>query len=345
LLRFARNDILLFMIEAILLMAAQAAEGEFPTFKDWTAGCDNGRSCMGVGQYNPANFDLASVVLERGPLAGDVPKIWFRSEGGPVVDLQADGKRLGVKLSADADDYAITVDPASVPLVVEAMKSAKSLIPVRGDGKPSFPLSVSGASAAMRWIDEQQKRAGTVTALVATGPAPASAVPHPPPLPVVAQAVPSGALGKPLTNAEVARIQEEHAECTDEDLDGKVQYGRLDSRTTLAIVTVVCGSGAYNFYGIPMLLRDDGTRAVADVGKHDEGDVTMNLSWDDKARLLTSYFKGRGIGDCGASTDWAWDGARFRVVQEKAMGECQGAIAWIPYYRARVVPAQSSPRP
>lgn len=323
---------------SLALIAAQSPNGEFPAFKDWTAGCDNGRACMGVGQYNPSNFDLASVVLERGPLPGDIPKIWFRSEGGPVVDLQADGKRLGAKLNSDADEDTITVDPASVPLVVEALRSARSLIPVRGDGKPSFPLSISGASAAMRWIDEQQKRVGTVTALVATGSAPASAVPPPPPLPVVTQALPSGPLGKPLTNEQIAAIQEEHAECTDEDLDDKVQYARIDSRTTLAIVTAVCGSGAYNFYGIPMLLRDDGTSEVADLGKHDEGDVTMNLSWDGKARLLTSYFKGRGIGDCGASTDWAWDGSRFQVVQEKAMGECQGAIAWIPYYRARVVP-------
>jgi hypothetical protein len=208
---------------------------------------------------------------------------------------------------------------------------------MRGDGQPSWPLSVSGASAAMRWMDEQQKRVGTVTALVATGPAPASAVPAPPPLPVVTQAVPSGALGKPLTKEQVAAIQEEYAECTDEDLDNKVEYARIDSRTTLAIVTAVCGSGAYNYYGIPMLIRDDGTREHADLDK-DEGDITMNLSWDDKTHVLSSYFKGRGLGDCGGGNDWVWDGTRFRVILQKAMGECQGAIAWIPYYRARVVP-------
>jgi uncharacterized protein DUF1176 len=327
------------MIGGLFILAAAAASAdEFPTFKDWVAGCDNGRSCMGVGQFNSSNFDLASVVLERGPRPGDVPKIWFRSEGGPVVDLQADGKRLGVKVTADADDYAITVDPASVPVVVEALKSARSLIPVRGDGQPSFPLSISGASAAMRWIDEQQKRVGTVTALVATGAAPASTVPPPPPLPVVPQAVPSGPLGKPLTKEQIAAIQEEHADCTDDDLDDKVAYGRLDSRTTLAIVTAVCGSGAYNYYGIPMLLRDDGTREIADLDKEEEGDVTMNLSWDDKTHVLSSYFKGRGLGDCGGSTEWVWDGTRFRVILEKAMGECLGAIAWIPYYRARAVP-------
>ena len=322
-----------------LAAAASAADGEFPTFKDWTVGCDNGRSCMAVGQYNPSNFDLASVVVERGPLADDFPSIWFRNEDdSDVIDLAADGKRLGVRLSKDADDYTISVEPGSAAEVIAAMTSASTLVPVRADGKKSSPLSISGASAALRWMDEQQKRAGTVTALVAKGAAPASAVPAAPPLPVVTAAVASGALGKPLTDAEIAKIQEEHAGCTDEDLSDKVAYGRLDSRTTLAIVTAVCGSGAYNFYGIPMLLRDDGTREVADVGKHDEGDVTMNLSWDESARLLTSYFKGRGIGDCGASTDWAWDGARFRVVEEKAMGECLGAIAWIPYYRARVVP-------
>ena len=323
------------MIVALAFVAA--AEEPFPTFKDWTAGCDNGRSCMAVGQYNPANFDLASVVVERGPLPGDVPVIWFRSEGGPVIDLQADGKRLGVKLTTDADDYAVTVDPASAPAVIDALKSAGALIPVRGDGKSSFPLSISGASAAMRWIDEQQKRAGTVTALVAKGPKPASAVPAPPPLPVVTSVRPAGAIGKPLTNEEVAKIQEEHAECTDDDLSDKVAYGRLDSRTTLAIVTAICGSGAYNYYGIPMLLRDDGTREVADMGPTEEGDTLMNLSWDESTRMMSSYFKGRGIGDCGAGSDWVWDGTRFQVVKERAMGECLGAIAWIPYYRARVV--------
>ena len=326
------------MIVPILLLAAAAADDEeFVTFKDWTAGCDNGRSCMAVGQYNPANFDLASVVVERGPLPGDVPVIWFRSEGGPVIDLQADGKRLGVKLTTDADEDAVAVDPASAPVVIDAMKSAGALIPVRGDGKPSYPLSISGASAAMRWMDEQQHRVGTVTALVAKGAKPASAVPAPPPLPVVTSVRPAGPVGKPLTNEEVAKIQEEHAECTDDDLSDKVAYGRLDSRTTLAIVTAVCGSGAYNFYGIPMLIRDDGTREVADMGPAEEGDTMMNLSWDDSTRTMSSYFKGRGIGDCGAGTDWVWDGTRFQVVKERAMGECLGAIAWIPYYRARVV--------
>ena len=328
------------MFGALLLLAAAAAEVPLVTFKDWVAGCDNGRSCMAVGQFNAENFDLASVVVERGPLPGDVPVIWFRSEGGPVVDLQADGKRLGVKLTADADEFVVTVDPASVPVVIGALKSARSLIPVRGDGKPSFPLSINGASAAMRWIDDQQKRVGTVTALVATGSKPGSAVPPPPPLPVVVRAVPSGPLGKPLSDADIRKIQEEYAECTDDDLSDTVEYARIDAHTTLAIVNAICGSGAYNYFGIPMLLRDDGTRAYADMGPREEGDPFMNLAWDDKSGLLSSYFKGRGIGDCGGGADYAWDGKRFQTVKQTIMGECLGAIAWIPIFRAKVVPAR-----
>lgn len=324
------------MLSALLLFAA-AQPGPLVTFKDWTVGCDNGRSCMAVGQFNPQNFDLASIVVERGPAADELPLIWFRNEDGSrVVDLAADGRRLGVKLFTDSDEFIVSVDLDSASKVVAAITSAKTLVPVRADGKKAFPLSISGASAALRWMDEQQKRAGTVTALVAKGAKPASAVPPPPPLPVAAAARPAGAVAKPLSNADIAKIQQEYAECTDEDLADKVEYARIDSRTTLAIVTAVCGSGAYNYYGIPMLLRDDGSRELADLDK-DEGDLTMNLSWDDQNHLLSSYFKGRGLGDCGGGNDWAWDGRRFVVVKTTLMDECLGAISWIPVYRAKVV--------
>ena len=328
------------MILALLMVAAAADADPLVTFKDWTAGCDNGRACMAVGQFNAENFELASVVLQRGPLAGDQPVIWFRQED-KIVDLAADGQRLNVKLNPDSDDFILTVDPASTPKVLAALKSAKSLVPVEADGKKGMPLSISGATAAMRWIDVQQKRVGTVTALAATGDKPASSVPAPPPLPTVPQAVPSGPLAKKLTDAEIKAIQEEYAECSDdEDLQDKVDYARIDAHTTLAIVTAICGSGAYNYYGIPLLIADNGKRTEAAFEKHEESDLTMNLSWDGKANVLSSYFKGRGIGDCGGGTDWVWDGKMFRIIKETAMSECLGAIAWIPVFRARPVPAR-----
>lgn len=322
---------------AVLLFAAAASTDPLVTFKDWTAGCDNGRTCRAVGQYNPDNFELASVVLDRGPLRGDQPSFWFRDDGEPVVDLAADGRKLGVRLTKNDEEVTFNVAPESMPAVIAALRSATKLMTVRSDGKPGTQLSIAGASAAMRWIDDQQRRAGTVTALVATGPKPASAVPAPPPLPTVRQAIGVGPLGKPLTKAQIKAIQEEYADCSDDDLDDKVEYARIDARTTLAIVIAVCGSGAYNYYSMPMLLRAGRKPVLADLGE-EEGDPAMNLSWDAKTRVMSSYFKGRGIGDCGGGTDWVWDGAKFRVVGQRMMDECLGAIAWITYFRARPVP-------
>ena len=118
---------------AFLLAAAATTADPLVTFKDWTAGCDNGRACMAVGQYNEKNYELASVVVERGPLPGDVPKIWFRQEQSPIVDLAADGRRLGLTLKPDADDWAVFVDPVSLPAMIAALTSASKLVPIRQD--------------------------------------------------------------------------------------------------------------------------------------------------------------------------------------------------------------------
>jgi hypothetical protein len=50
--------------------------------------------------------------------------------------------------------------------------------------------------------------------------------------------------------------------------------------------------------------------------------TVVNGMW--KNGLLTSYDKGRGVGDCGVSASYAWDGTRFRLVEQAAMQECRG---------------------
>ena len=87
------------------------------------------------------------------------------------------------------------------------------------------------------------------------------------------------------------------------------------------------------------MIRDSGQRVLATFEGQTEGDTIMNMAWDDKTHVLSTSFKGRGIGDCGGSTDYVWDGKIFRPVEEAMMDECLGAIAWIPTFRARAVPA------
>ena len=309
--------------------------GELKTFKDWTVGCDNGRACHGVGQYSAENMDLISVSISRGAGATDAPKIWFRLQDSPAIDLAADGKRLGVSFVNDEENQ--TVAAGSAARVIDAFRTAGKVELVGAGGKVIGQLSSLGASAAMLYMDEQQRRIDTVTALVRKGAKPASAVPRPPALPMVRRAAGSGGPLRKLTAAQVRQIQQANAECTDDDVSDKVEYARLDAHTTLAIVNAICASGAYNFYSIPILIRDNGKREVAKFEGREADDLTMNMTWKSKERLLDSYFKGRGIGDCGGGSDWAWDGARFRLVRSRMMDECLGATEWITTFRARVV--------
>jgi hypothetical protein len=70
------------------------------------------------------------------------------------------------------------------------------------------------------------------------------------------------------------------------------------------------------------------------MGEGNDPDLT-NGGWDAKTRTLSSYAKGRGIGDCGVSQTYAWDGTRFRLIDQNVMGECRGSIDYITVWTAR----------
>ena len=53
--------------------------------------------------------------------------------------------------------------------------------------------------------------------------------------------------------------------------------------------------------------------------------------------LVTSYAKGRGLGDCGVTQGFVWDGHRLRLVEQRAMGECRGNPDYLTVWRATVV--------
>lgn len=206
--------------------------------------------------------------------------------------------------------------------------------------------SLAGSGAALRYMDARQGRAGTVTALIAGGPLAASAVKAAPSLPVI-KSVPivAGVSAPPLWREELARAGK-LAGCT-EEMDQGPEVERHPLSRTQTLVLIPCGSGAYNMNSVPLIATGIAGRRTFTVARFDfapgfaveAGPAMLVNAGFEPARLeLSSYAKGRGIGDCGSAETYVWDGAMFRLIDASAMGECRGAWKWITTWRATVLP-------
>ena len=57
---------------------------------------------------------------------------------------------------------------------------------------------------------------------------------------------------------------------------------------------------------------------------------------DSNPTSLSSFYKGRGIGDCGTMASWTWTGSKFRLSSYAMMPECRGVNSddWITLWRS-----------
>lgn len=334
------------MIAIALLLAAAAMPqpAELRTFQDWTVGCDNGRACQAVALM-PENWpdEALTMSVRRGAEAGALPAVAF--DLGAVsnaASVSADGKRLPARLiGADGETR---VAPADTAALIAALRSAGQLRLQGADGKSLGVVSLKGASAALLYMDEQQRRLGTPTALVRPG---TRAPEGPPPqLPVVVARPVSSARPLALTAAGLAALRKRYG-CTIDEVGGpdEAESAALGPAETLLLLA--CGSGAYNVSNVPFVLRRSGGGAVRaaladfdaqeDWWAEERKPMLINAGWDAERGLLTSFSKGRGLGDCGTAASYAWDGRAFRLVEQAEMSECRGSVDYITTWRARVV--------
>lgn len=328
----------------LLLLAAAAAPqpAELKTFTDWTVGCDNGRACHAVGLM-PESWpeDGLTMSVRRGPEAGARPMIAFEAaeETGAVM-VAADGTLLPLRLAVDKDGM-MAVAAADAPALVAAMRRAGQFELRKADGTPVGRVSLKGASAALLYIDAQQRRAGTVTALVRPGPA--TAVPPPPALPKVV--APAGSSRKVvLRDNQIAALRKRFG-CTIDEVGGPDEE-EVHALGRDTFVLLACGSGAYNVSHVPIVVPLKGGVAAARTAAFDSSErwwqdegkpVLINAGFDPATGILSSFAKARGLGDCGTGRDYVWDGARFRLTSQIEMGECRGSRDYISTWRAAVV--------
>ncbi|HEX8262414.1 MAG TPA: DUF1176 domain-containing protein [Allosphingosinicella sp.] len=333
------------MILPLLLAAAAAAPqpAEIKTFQDWTVGCDNGAACHAVALM-PEDWpdDGLTMSVRRGPEAGAQPVLAFElGADSNAASVSADGKRLAVRLVGSEGQTKVA--PADTAAMIAVLRSASRLDLQSADGKPLGQVSLKGASAALLYMDEKQRRTGTATALVRPGTRPASG--SPPPLPVVAAAPLSSAPPLALSRAALAALRRKHG-CTLDEVGGPEEAETGTMTRTETLLLLACGSGAYNVSYVPFVLRRGRGGVGAELAAFDvkepwwaeEGKpMLINAGWDKERGLLMSYSKGRGLGDCGTTAAYAWDGRAFRLVEQAEMGECRGSTDYITTWRAKVV--------
>lgn len=294
--------------------------GTLKTFGDWTVGCDNTLRCE--------LRSLATAADEGGAAAVAIAR-----EAGP------DG-RISFDASTDEQDgLAAEVEGSaarSPAALVAAMANGHRMIARAARGV--FSVSLAGASAALRYTDAVQGRAGTVTALVAKGPKPAGSVPAAPAPPVIASVAPVGAAAT-ASAGQLAAMRK--AAACDGAMADAPEFHAMGGGTTLVLLP--CSSGAYNVLETLFLLDGNGFRppdADAPVGFAETGadgpriPTVVNGAWKDG--VLTSHAKGRGLGDCGVSQEFVWDGRRLRLSRQREMGECRGNVDFITTWRADV---------
>ncbi len=304
------------------------------TFRDWVVGCDNGLTCTAVALGpDGADFPMLRVVVTRSA-GGALPRVIVDSNDdiAAPATITIDGK--SVANGGRAGDGGVMFTGEEAGRLIDAIANGKAGQIVAG--KAEDAIALNGAAAALRYMDERQRLAGTTAALVARGKDRPTA--SPPALPVISRIRPEGRATRPSPGQ--VNAMRRAADCQIEFLDEaqtRPEAHALGGGATLILLP--CDAGAYNFMSAAFVIGDDGAVRPATfdapTGIDPEIDGVpqlVNAGFGDGR--LSSHAKGRGIGDCGVSQSFAWDGVRFRVVEQREMTECRGSTRLVTTWRA-----------
>lgn len=320
---------------ALFLGSALQAVAPVPepvSFGSWVAACDNVRHCEALAlPPEDGSHSEWTLYVSREAGRSAVPKVsaspafgQWEGESRPVR-LMIDGRRTQLGFDADGEAVGDAMD------LLGAIAAARTVIVLDLNGTNLGVLPVGGASAALRWIDDRQRRAGTVSAIVAKGTAAASNIPPAPSLPRIIQP-PISSMPPTRLNEEQIKLVLQETEFCDQEPFEEVSHFRLDARNTAAIIP--CMRHAYQSSHMVVVVDEAGKWRPAPIEQPqppheylEEHDAYRLVEghYEQERRLLWMAAKGRGLADCGSSAAWAWDGQMFRLASYHALDECRGA--------------------
>ena len=325
---------------ASLFLNSAAHGGPSRQIREWNAYCTDTLSCA-FSSYKE-NDAFHGLEFKRGNGASAPVTIALTAarevaEGAGLtlsVPGQLEPLTIPAQFAKTEEGYLVFDDPRIETLLLPAMQAGEKLIISLETVEPTSPveLSLSGLTAVMLYLDEAQDRLDKTDALVRKGSKPATGI--------ISRAVElksSADLPEPVAAIWRSLPDECGTGFEDQDLIG--DFGgielALDNETTVKHYIIPCGGpGAYNLVYAAYMF-DASTGAVRKMTFPTMGpkgptvqQLIVNMSWDEQTSQVSAYSKGRGLGDCGTSSIWEWDGngmyGNFVLVEERTKEDCDG---------------------
>ena len=308
-------------------------------FRDWVVTCDNLRHCVAEGADNDNPTLVVRLSRDAGPEGATAMTLYGITGDSKFTMLRLDGKPLPLAAKdwysdGTDDDMSFQTDsPTEIQKLVTAMRNGSRLS--LGDAT----ASLNGLSAALLLVDDVQGRIDNDSAWIRRGGKPATAVPAVPPAPIVVARPHHGA---PLSKAEKKAVFEAAlalSKSADFDCDAEAsdmqnaQIARLSEHD--ALVLVECSRGAYqssyDVYRVPVAQPAQAKMvALPTVPGEKPLESVTSAKFDPATGSLSHFAKGRGIGDCGESAEWLFDGRQFVLKQMSREIRCPGVLIDFP---------------
>lgn len=335
--------------------AACAAPAPIPvekTFKDWYVACDNTLRCTAVAVHEmEGGANLLLRISRQAPFdAAPVVDAMAWTSAGPRP-LLLDGKPLATALAPVNDGQAAGWhgEGETANAFLSALRNGRVLSQPGPDGAAS--ASLEGLTATLLFMDEQQHRLGTRSALIRPGDGASLTAPAPPLLALqpfaAVPALPADEAQRVLDAVRQAAASDLQGDADADEPAAELQAWALNADTALVIARYGCA--AYNcdhlVYLVPraapaqlQALDLPPFPAAEPITNTDEQNAWTwgAVSYDPATGVLEAFSKARGLGDCGSIGRWRFDGERFQPLFSASMGECVGypSMFWPVSYRA-----------
>lgn len=299
----------------------------------WNVECSNGLTCnMAFSDWNGKGLQYVSFQRKGASHAAVELRLRTSQEFSPDEDpsltfrFTIDGQELLLLTTKDLvqEEHSpvyFSPDHAKVSALLDAMKVGKiAEVAVSGKaGSDVLRLKLDGVKAATLYLDEVQGRLDRVDALEAKGD-------KQPPKDAIARDI--------LTLEDMPDIvrkdfTDDGGPCSDLEPETIKQFQGFDVAIgSIRLIGVPCATGGVYNQPYALYVMNEAVERISfpymDEGKPTAMTAAMNLDFDPVTKTMTSFFRGRGLGDCGEYFKWQFDerGDRLSLLEMRNKPDC-----------------------